>query len=1207
MRIPIRLKLTNAALPVAALVVLVTLVGAPPAVADQPVWNARAIAAPESLPPGGRGEVLVTVTNLGDMAAAASGTEPITISIKLPEGLKATAISNVERATEGVFERPRGVACELASLTCEATGGRLLMYASMEIAIQVAVEPTAKNGLPVQMSVSGGGAAPVSASDPVTVSATPTKFGVERFEVLPLNADGSLDTQAGSHPFQLTTTITFNQTAAEVKREEYRLAEEEGILEPGDRIPEPLAATKDQTFSLAPGLSGNPAAVPQCPLREFQSHSGEESHCPADTAVGVVSVAVNYRGTQYKGLRDGQPGEVIAPVYNLEPAVGEPARFGFTILALSTITAYLDTSVRTGGDYGVDVSIHNVNQDVWVVGAQLSLWGVPGDPRHDLARGRCVDLDEINAPDGCTETGAVKEAPFLTLPVSCSGPSDSLTSTVEATTWLQPTVAVPSTYALHDSTGNPVGLDGCDRLPFDPSISVAPDGEAANAPTGLMVRLKVPQEAGEAPEGVAESDVRNTTVTLPAGLQVNPAAAGGLEACTEADIGFERYDETTEQSFFHEETEQERQGLVSHQECPEGSKLGTVKITTPLLSEPLEGSVYQAAQGANPFGSLLALYVVAEDKKAGVRVRLAGKIEANPTTGQLTSTFDQTPQLPFEEFDLKFFGGPKAPLATSSCGAYRTDTAIEPWSGEQSASPFSEFDVTTGPNGTPCSSLGSFAPAFLSGTANNDAGAFSPFTMTLSRKDGEQTLGTVAMTMPPGLLGMLSKVALCDEAQANAGACPAASQIGHVTVQAGVGNEPITLPEAGKQEDPVYLTGPYEGAPFGLAIVVHPEAGPFNLEENGRPVIVRAKIEINPSTAQVSIASNPMPTRLRGIPLDVRTVNVTIDREGFMFNPTNCEPLTVAGTIGSSEGASESVSSHLEAANCATLPFAPKLTASVAGHGSKASGTTFDVKLQSAGLGQANIHKVDLTLPTALPSRLSTLQKACLAAVFESNPASCSPESIIGKATIHTPVLNSPLSGPAYLVSHGGAAFPDVEFVLQGEGVELILDGKTDIKDGITYSKFETAPDAPFTTFETELPAGPKSIFGVYQKNGSYNLCGTTLQMPTEITGQNGAVIKQTTAIAATGCPPKLSITKTKVKGNTVLVTVKLGEAGTVKITGKGLKTTTKKGVKAGTHTITVLLTNSGRAAKKHKKKLKIQATLAVAGRTGTATTTLMA
>ena len=706
--------------------------------------------------------------------------------------------------------------------------------------------------------------------------------------------------------------------------------------------------------------------------------------------------------------------------------------------------------------------------------------------------------------------------------------------------------------------------------------------------------LHVPQN--EDPAGLAEADLRDALVTLPEGVEVNPSGAYGRQGCSPAQI--------------------ELHGPEPAQ-CPNASKIGSVQIETPLLEHPLQGGVYLAqqgnagqAQGENPFGSLLAIYIAGENAERGVVVKLAGHLEINEKTGQLTTRFDENPQLPFEELKLDLFGGSRAPLSTpQACGIYTTTTSLTPWSAPESgpaATPSSIFPISSGPGGSPCVAQG-FAPSFTAGTTNNQAGAFSPFTLKLSRQDGEQTLSTVGTTMPPGVLGMLSKVQRCGEPQAQAGACPAAAQIGHVTVQAGVGNQPLTLPEAGKQEDPVYLTGPYGGGPFGLAIVVHPEAGPFNLEENGRPIVVRAKIAINPTTAQISVLSDPMPTMLQGIPLDVRTVDVTVDRPGFMFNPTDCEPLSVTGAIGSSEGASENVGSRFQAANCATLPFAPKLTASVAGHASKADGVSFDVKIESAGLGQANIHKVDLTLPEALPSRLSTLQKACLAAVFESNPALCSPESIIGKATIHTPLLTGPLSGPAYLVSHGGAAFPDVEFVLQSEGVELILDGETQIKNGITYSKFETAPDAPFTTFETELPAGPKSIFGVYQKNGSYNLCGTTLQMPTEITAQNGAVIKQATAIATTGCPPSLSITKTQVKANSVAVTVKLGQSGTVKITGKGLKPSTKRGLKAGTHTITVPLTATGRAAMKHRTKLKIQASLIAAGKTGTATSSLTA
>ncbi len=930
-------------------------------------------------------------------------------------------------------------------------------------------------------------------------------FGLQSFEVSATNPTtepnqiGSPDVQAGSHP-DLTTSF---------------------VLSP--EVPLAEGSLKDARVELPPGFVGDPEATPRCTAYEFthgKKGPGGAYPCPDDTAVGVESTYVVANGGHEHVL------SVSTPVYNVEPSPGVAAELGFKAKQIAPVL--LDVSVRTGGDYGVTVNVANINEAAEVYGSTVTIWGVPAEAIHDPYRGECLAPDEREGiqttyeslreeeegrglnpitPADCPADVPVK--PFLMNPTSCGVPR---TATLSVDSWEDPGSFVSLSSALPE-------LSGCGELDFSPSIGVTPDGTAGSTPTGLNVSVHVPQEATLSPVGLAEADVRDTTVTLPAGLQVNPAAAAGLGACTEADIGFERYDEATGQSFFHEESEQERLGEVAHQECPEASKLGTVKITTPLLSEPLEGAVYQAAQGANPFGSLLALYVVAEDRKAGVRVRLAGKVEPNPQTGQLVSTFDQTPQLPFEEFKLELFGGARAPLATSSCGAYRTESSIEPWSGNAAASPFSEFAVTTGPDGTPCSSLGSFAPAFLSGTANNQAGAFSPFTVTLSRNDGEQTLSTVAMTMPPGLLGMLSSVALCGEAQANAGSCPASSQIGHVTVQAGVGSEPLELPEAGRREDPVYLTGPYGGGPFGLAIVVHPEAGPFNLEEDGRPVIVRARILVNPTTAQVSVASDPMPTILRGIPLDVRTVNVMIDRERFMLNPTSCEPLTVAGTIGSAQGATANVSSRFQAANCAALPFAPKLTASTQGQASKAEGASLDVKIESAGLGQANIHKVDLQLPIALPSRLTTLQKACLEAVFNANPAACDEGSVIGKAIIHTPLLNSPLTGPAYLVSHGGAAFPDVEFVLQGEGITLVLDGKTDIKDGITYSRFESAPDAPFTTFETELPAGPDSILGAYvPEKENYSLCKTSLAMPTTITAQNGAVINQTTNVAVTGC-----------------------------------------------------------------------------------------
>ncbi len=681
------------------------------------------------------------------------------------------------------------------------------------------------------------------------------------------------------------------------------------------------------------------------------------------------------------------------------------------------------------------------------------------------------------------------------------------------------------------------------------------------------------------------------------------------------------------------------------------SKIGNVEVKTPLLEKPLPGSVYLAqpfenvpsfGDAAHPGGSLLALYLVVEDPERGIVVKLAGHVEVGGEEGvngalpplqpgQIRATFAENPQLPVEE--VKFhselplahheglFGGSRAPLTTPpTCGTYETSSVLTPWSAPESgppATPASLFEITEAPGGGACAKTTAEepnAPGFTAGTFTPLAGTYSPLVVHLKREDGSQQFSRVSVTLPPGATGKLAGIPECSDAQIaqaqarhNPGegaleaadpSCPESSAIGTVTVGAGSGAPFYVTGKA-------YLAGPYEGAPFSGVFITPAIAGPFDLGT----VVVRAGIYIDPATAQVTTKSDPLPTELDGIPVEIRSVEVDVNRNDFTLNPTNCTPLTVTGEELSTQGQAAPLSDRFQVGGCQTLPFAPKLTASVGAHASKADGTTFDVKLESAGIGQANIHRVDLQLPGALPSRLTTLQKACLAATFESNPASCSPESIIGKATIHTPLLNSPLSGPAYLVSHGGAAFPDVEFVLQGEGVTLVLDGKTDIKNGITYSKFETAPDAPFTSFETELPAGPKSILGAYASaKEPYNLCKANLAMPTEITGQNGAVIRQSTAIAATGaCPPSLTITRTKMKGNSLLVTVKLTKPGTIKITGRGIKPTTKKGLKAGTHTITVPLTATGRSAKKHRRTLKIQASETLAGLTGTASATLRA
>jgi len=480
-------------------------------------------------------------------------------------------------------------------------------------------------------------------------------------------------------------------------------------------------------------------------------------------------------------------------------------------------------------------------------------------------------------------------------------------------------------------------LDGCNRLPFAPSIDLAPDVQDASTPTGLTVKVHVPQEESLNPNGLAEAQVRNTTVTLPEGVTINPAGANGLEACAESEIGF----------LGQEASEPATKLFTATQPapfCPDASKIGTVKIKLPVIAHPLEGPLYLAVQDPNPFGSLIAMYIVAEDPVSGVLVKLAGEVQLNPSTGQLTATFENNPQAPFEDAEVHFFGGERAPLATPAhCGSYTTDAQLTPWSGGTPVHSSSTFQIRTRPNGAPCpgSSL-PFKPTLTGGTLNINAGSFTPFTTTISREDGNQDMQSVQLHMPPGLSGILSGISLCPEAQANEGTCPQESLIGETTVSVGVGSDPYSV-KGGR----VYITDSYKGAPFGLSIVNPAKAGPFDLENTAKQqpacdcVVVRAKIEVNPITAALTVTTDntgpyKIPTFIDGIPLQIKHVNVTINRPAFTFNPTSCNPQTITGTIASSEGATSPVSVPFQVTNCAILKFAPKFSVSTGAHTSKA-------------------------------------------------------------------------------------------------------------------------------------------------------------------------------------------------------------------------------------------------------------------------------
>ena len=1097
---------------------LLSAAGASPAFAGA-WWRVSSRAAPTFLAHGGKATIVVGATNVGDGAVNAT-TTPVTIEDTLPPNLEATEIRG-----EPAFNKEAShlMTCELSTLTCTSKPETLPAFERLEVIITVNVKPDASTGEKNQVNVHGGEqegapgqAVPgASHSQSLTVNDQPTVFGVEEdgYALTPEEEGGALDTQAGSHPFQLTTTLNLDQTLESNPRS--------GPTESAPELPRNLS------FNLPPGLIGDPRAVTACATLDFLAIGEAATNaCKPESAIGVVVVTLdepNHFGDITRAV----------PLWNLEPAQGEPARFGFEVIKVPVV---LDTSVRSGGDYGVNVDVSNAPESAQILASEVTIWGVPGEASHDQSRGWACLLGGVyfNHEVPCEPPSPRSTAAFLALPTSCTGP---VRTSVEGQSWPVKTLASEpgEIFSLRGSSTEDElpGFEGCASLPFKPSIGTEPvqeaeDGHpeskttAANTPTGLKVDVHVPQQSTLEAGGLAEADVQATTVSLPEGMSLNPAAADGLQACNEQQMGFEGQ---AGEDPFSPGAPQPLKFSTAPASCPDASKVGGVDIKTPLLEHELQGAVYlaePAPQGEahkNPFNSLLALYLVAEDPASGIRVKLAGETKLNQSTGQVTSTFLNTPQVPFEDLQLQLFGGPRGSVSTPPlCGAYTTKASFTPWSGSQQFTASSEpstFDITSGASGGSCSDPLPFAPSFQAGSTNLQAGAFSPFSLTIARPDGDQPLQGLSMSLPPGVAALLSTVTPCPEPPAGQEwACGAESLIGHSTASSGLGPDPVTL---GGQ---AFLTVGYDGAPFGLLVVTPAVAGPFDLGN----VDVRSRINVNPNTAAVTITSDPFPTFVKGVPVALKQINVTVDRPNFEFNPTNCDPMRIEGTLTSAQNASEAVSSPFQVDNCQTLPFAPKLTAVAGGRGSKANGTSLAVTVTSGGVGpsgvaQAGIAKVDLALPVALSSRLSTLQKACTEAVFDANPASCNEDSAIGYATIHTPVLSNPLSGPAYLVSHGGAAFPDVEFVLQGEGITLVLDGKTDIKAGVTYSRFESAPDAPFTVFETVLPAGPHGVLTAnVPEREEYSLCKASLAMPTEITGQNGAILNQTTNIAVTGC-----------------------------------------------------------------------------------------
>ncbi|MGN6188597.1 MAG: hypothetical protein ACTHOE_06840, partial [Conexibacter sp.] len=587
---------------------------------------------------------------------------------------------------------------------------------------------------------------------------------------------------------------------------------------------------KDVVVHVPPGVVGIPTAVPRCTEQQFSDIStfghGEIPQCPQESQVGIVTILA---GDQ-------------VPLYNLVPPRGTPAAFGFEY---QSATVVLVAKLRPS-DNGIDIVAHDASTSVPLPSVNVTFWGVPAESTHDYLRHFCLDGYAGNNGNVCPSTAP--RTAFLRLPTSC--PPDALEWSVDMNSYVHPDVFV------HASTATPA-ITGCDLDPFEPSFTLVPSSAVPYAPTGLDVDLSLPQPLS--PTALAEADLRAATVTLPEGMTINPSSANGLAACGDAEL---------------------RRGLEGPSTCPDASKIGTVALSTPLLDHDVGGAIFLRSQASDDpaSGNLFRIALEIRSDDDGIDIKLPGSIVANPATGQLTAVFGDLPQLPFDAMHLHFKTGPRAPLITPrSCGAHPTDVELTSWGG---AVVGTHVDVALSGDGRggPCPAE-TFTPRLRAGSENPVAGTSSPFNLSLSRDDRDQLLRSLTVRTPTGVLGRLKAAEQCTNAAAAAGTCPRSSQIGTATVGVGAGPEPFFV-----RDGRVFLTGPYAGAPFGLAVVVRALAGPFDLGT----VVVRAAIHIDPRTAALRVVSDPLPAIVAGVPLNLRAVRLSIDKPGFMTTPTSC-------------------------------------------------------------------------------------------------------------------------------------------------------------------------------------------------------------------------------------------------------------------------------------------------------------------------------
>jgi hypothetical protein len=871
----------------------------------------------------------------------------------------------------------------------------------------------------------------------------------------------------------------------------------------------PAGQLRTTSFTLPAGLVGNPQAIESCSILALQSLA-----CGGASQIGELTVtAVQCRGTQTPLVGSAEAGtrtltvananafcaeapsnvitvgtgeeaetaEVIAvvnattlelagplehahlagepavhiantstesiPLFNVQPTPGHIATF-----AASQLLADIFIQVGLGGGGRLTATISETSTLAQVLASKVTLWGVPADPSHDALR-----CNEFNSKCGPSAAGAL---PFMTNPTSCSAsPQEEVT----ATSWQGQSASSVTTLPL---------LTGCEQLKMSPSLVVAPSTTRQDSPAGYEIVVQMPQS--ESPYRLATPALEQASISLPQGTSLSPGLGNGLLACSP-----EQLDESR---------------------CPDASQIGTAEIATPLIAEPLKGALYMGTPTPTE------RYRVFLRVDAGSTViALQGDVEANEVTGQTSTTFEDLPELPMATLRLRFFGGATAALANPQTCGPATSSARAISDAGQLISISSTFEVDEGAEGGACQSPLPFAPSFTAGTTEPLAGHASPFVLSVSRTDGQQDLSSFTARLPPGLSGLMSTVPVCREPAAGTGGCPHASEVGTASVAAGAGPMPLVM------SGPVYLTGPYDGAPLGLDMVVNASAGPFAIGT----ALVRSRILLNPSSLALTIASDSLPQIVDGIPLRVRAVAVRLDRSRFIVNPTSCAQRMLTATIDPSQGTAVALSTPFVVVGCADLTFKPHLAASTAAS-QQGNGANLDIELTNPAGEGASIRSIFAQLPFWLRPRLTTLQHACVAAYLSSLTA-CPARSRVGDATVTSPTTRSPLSGPIDLVSHGPDSPPSLLVLLQSEGIEVKLEGTLAVsaKD-VVSATFDGLPDIPISSLDLRLPRGPNSLLGA-----TSSLCKGRMRLPYMLTDQSGNEIKGAAEIAVRGCPSR--------------------------------------------------------------------------------------